>query len=220
MKRHTFIYLAALLTMLGTVLPLSAQQTQDALYIYRNDGKFNGFFYADIDRFEYSKVDTLGVEHDEFVVQEVYALDSVFRIPLNAIDSIAFVTPETQYQPGVTTAESTLWNYVVSSDSMTTFTLSASTPQSLVPKVGDKLANPTATPFLPGGFFGQVASVTKSGAGTVVKCSQVDPSELFKRFIGKFAGRAETEEAAARRRADANPPNYNATETYIPLPST
>ena len=218
MKRHTFIYLAALLTMLGTVLPLSAQQTQDALYIYRNDGKFNGFFYADIDRFEYSKVDTLGVEHDEFVVQEVYALDSVFRIPLNAIDSIAFVTPETQYQPGVTTAESTLWNYVISSDSMTTFTLSASTPQSLVPKVGDKLANPTATPFLPGGFFGQVASVTKSGAGTVVKCSQVDPSELFKRFIGKFAGRAETEEAAARRRADANPPNYNATETYIPLP--
>ena len=49
MKRHTlFIYMAALLTMLSTALPMSAQQKQDALYIFRNDGKFNAFYYADI----------------------------------------------------------------------------------------------------------------------------------------------------------------------------
>ena len=104
MKRHTlFIYVAALLTMLGTVLPLSAQkkQTQDALYIYRNDGGFLGFFYDDIDRFEYSRIDTIGVLHDDFVVQEIYALDTLFRIPLDAIDSIAFVTPETVYKADV-----------------------------------------------------------------------------------------------------------------------
>ena len=84
--------MAALLTMLSTALPMSAQQKQDALYIFRNDGKFNAFYYADIERIAYSHIDTLGVAHDEIVVQEVYALDSIFRIPLSSIDSVAFIT--------------------------------------------------------------------------------------------------------------------------------
>jgi hypothetical protein len=71
----------------------AAQEVQDALYIFRNDGGFNAFFFRDIDHFEYSKVDTLGVEHDDYVTQEIHALDSVFRIPISAIDSVAFVTP-------------------------------------------------------------------------------------------------------------------------------
>ena len=89
--------------MFVNLLPANAQkkQTQDALYIYRNDGGFHGFFYGEIDRFEYSKVDTLGVEHDDFVVQEIYARDTVYRIPINAIDSIGFVTPENIYKEDV-----------------------------------------------------------------------------------------------------------------------
>ena len=66
MRRIFFILLS-----LFTLLPLSAQQTQDALYIYRNDGKFNGFFYDDIEKIEFSRIDTLGVEHQDYVVQEV-----------------------------------------------------------------------------------------------------------------------------------------------------
>ena len=92
MKKTAKIIIGLLLAALG--LPASAQRAQDALYIFRNDGQFNAFFWGDIQRFAYSKVDTLGVEHDDYVVQEVYALDSVFRIPVSAIDSIAFVTPE------------------------------------------------------------------------------------------------------------------------------
>ena len=38
-----------------------ADTIQDALYIFRNDGGFNAFFFADIQRIEYSKIDTLGV---------------------------------------------------------------------------------------------------------------------------------------------------------------
>ena len=48
MKRYTLFIYAALLSIIGT-LPMNAQQTQDALYIYRNDGGFMGFFYSDID---------------------------------------------------------------------------------------------------------------------------------------------------------------------------
>ena len=69
MKRYTLLILATVLSMLG-IQTASAQQTQDALYIYRNDGGFNGFCFSDIERIEYSKVDTLGAEHDDYVVQE------------------------------------------------------------------------------------------------------------------------------------------------------
>lgn len=226
MKRHTFIYIAAVLALFTIHCSLfttaaHAQETQDALYIYRNDGKFHGFFYSDIVRIAYSNIDTLGIEHDDIVVQEIYALDSVFRIPITAIDSVAFVTPETKYRPDVVTPKSNLWDYVIASDSMSTFTLSASTPQSLIPKKGDKLANASETPYLPYGMLGQVASVTNNGSGIVVKCERIDLTELFDRFVGKYAGRIETPNAARRRapvrRANDIDQSYKAKENTIPL---
>ena len=66
MKRYLSILVAVLA--MFSVLPMSAQQTQDALYIYRNDGGFNAFFFGDIDRIEYSKIDTLGVEQADYVL--------------------------------------------------------------------------------------------------------------------------------------------------------
>ena len=122
-----------------SALPVSAQQTQDALYIFRNDGGFNAFFFDDIDRIEYSKIDTLGVEQADYVVQEVYALDSVFRIPISAIDSVSFVTPETKYRADAFVADASLVNYVIASDSSTWFRVRTDTPARLLPKVGDKL---------------------------------------------------------------------------------
>ena len=92
---RTLLYMLTLL-LSAIAVPADAQQRQDALYIYRNDGRFNAFFYGDIQRICYSKIDTLGIEHDDFVVQEVWALDTVFRIPVDAIDSVSFVTPETK----------------------------------------------------------------------------------------------------------------------------
>lgn len=192
MKANTlFRYALTAVLSVVALLPLSAQDAepaQDALYIYRNDGQFNGFFYDDIERIEFSRIDTLGVEHQDYVVQEVYALDSVFRIPISAIDSVAFITPKTIYQEGVVTPQSDLWSYVVSSDTVSLFTLAASTPSALVPKVGDKLANNSATPYLPYGFFGKVASVTNSAEGIVVTAEAAEPEELFQQYVAKVAG--------------------------------
>lgn len=67
---------------------------QEAFYVYRNDGEFNGFFFDQVKRMEYSKVDFDGVEHDEYVIQEIETEDSLYRIPLLAIDSIGFQQPE------------------------------------------------------------------------------------------------------------------------------
>lgn len=66
----------------------------EAFYIYRNDGGFNGFFFDEVQDMSYSKFDLDSIEHDDYVVQDVVTADSVYRIPLCAIDSVGFVQPE------------------------------------------------------------------------------------------------------------------------------
>jgi len=213
MKRYTLFILAVVLGMLG-IQTVSAQQTQDALYIYRNDGGFNGFFFADIDRIEYSKVDTLGVEHDDYVVQEVYALDTLYRIPLNAIDSVTFVTPETIYKKDVAhTTESDLWNYVIGSDSVKMLLLASNTPASLIPKVGDKIVTTKSRNYLPGGFYGLVKSVSSGSAGITVNCEVPALTELFDQFVCKASGSCESaNDARALTRGES------AADVTIPIP--
>ena len=214
MKRYFLYLLTAVLGILN-IQPASAQQTQDALYIFRNDGGFNGFFYNDINHISYSKVDTLGVEHDDYVVQEVYALDSIYRIPISAIDSVCFITPETIYQEDVIPTSSTMWDYVIgSSDPLTTFTLSATTPAGLVPKVGDKLANTEVTTHLPYGFYGQVTSVDNTDNGIVVVIKHVPMEELFKQHIIKVA--AETEDWSTTESTRSSK-SRRVPQTLIPL---
>ena len=98
MKHSIFKYL------LAAVLMLVAMQTvraQDAFYIYRNDGDFNGFFFDEVVRMGYSKIGVDSVEYDTYVVQEVETADSLYRIPLAAIDSIGFQQPEIKLNPKV-----------------------------------------------------------------------------------------------------------------------
>lgn len=201
MKKHTlFIYVAALLTMLGAVQPLSAQQKQDALYIFRNDGGFDAFFYADIERIAYSHIDTLGVAHDEIVVQEIYALDTLFRIPLNAIDSVAFVTPENVYKPDVICPDKSMTDYIVESDSVSWFRLSADTPAEVIPKVGDKLLIEEPVEYLPRGFSGIVTKVDLSALGYTVTTEALRLDELFDRYVAKASGGAPDAEEPSNAR--------------------
>jgi len=207
-----FIYLSALLLTATGIQDAKAQATQarvsktkavqDALYIHRNDNGFHGFFFDDILRFEYSKTDTLGVEHDDYVVQEVVTVDSVYRIPLSAIDSIAFVTPETVYKSDVAhTSESQLWDYVIARDSLQ-LTLALNTPAAIVPKVGDKLVTENATEVLPGGFIGQVDKVQTSGNGIVVDCEFIDLDAVFDQYVGKI--RMDNVDAESANATDAS----------------
>lgn len=201
MKRYISIIMAVLA--MFSVLPASAQQTQDALYIFRNDGGFNAFFYDDIDHIEYSKIDTLGVEQADYVVQEVYALDSVFRIPISAIDSVAFITPETKYRADAFVANANLVNYVIASDSSTWFRVKSETPSNLLPKVGDKLLIEQSCDLLPGGFSGKVTAVDQAADGITVRTERISLTEVYEQYVWKFDGsQFDSEPGAARRRAD------------------
>lgn len=69
-----------------------AMAQNDAMFVYRNDGQINAFLKADVDRMRYSHIGLDSLYHGEYVVQEVWTPDSIYRIPLAAIDSVCFVT--------------------------------------------------------------------------------------------------------------------------------
>lgn len=202
MKTYTILFkrVLSVLLLVFLLLPIQAQQVQDALYIFRNDGTFNAFFYADIVRIGYSRVDTFGVEHDDVVVQEIEALDTLYRIPLTAIDSVAFVTPENKVKADVTLMTALLTDYIVASDSTSWFRLSPSAPASIVPKVGDKLLIEDPAPYLPDGFSGRVTSVSQTSDGITVNTEAVGLFDLFDRYVAKAAG-SSTEPRSGIRRA-------------------
>ena len=200
--RYTLLYILTLLLSVFSVQTVNAQAKQDALYIFRNDGGFNAFFFADIDHIEYSKIDTLGVEQADYVVQEVYALDSIFRIPLNAIDSVASITPETKYRADAFVAKANLVDYVIASDSSTWFRVKKETPASLLPKVGDKLLIEQSCDLLPGGFSGRVTAVDQAADGITVRTERISLTEVYEQYVWKFDGSEfDSEPDAARRRA-------------------
>lgn len=217
MKRYTLYILVAILGMLN-IQPAEAQQKQDALYVFRNDGKFNAFYYADIERIEYSKVDTLGKEQSDYVVQEIYALDSIFRIPISAIDSVLFVTPETKYKADVIRPDKTMTDYIVASDSVSWFRLSASAPSSVIPKVGDKILIENSVKQLPYGFSGIVSKVSNGSDGTTIETDAPALEDLYDRLIVKGAAGSQASANARTRGVNAIDESLISTEP-IELPT-
>lgn len=186
MKQTTSLYR----NLLAAFLLLATSQTlcaQDAFYIYRNDGDFDGFFYDQVERMGYSKTDLEGVEHDTYVVQEIQTTDSLYRIPLAAIDSIGFQQPEIRFNPRLKDMDATgITPYVSHVDAyQLSLRFDKSIPASLIPTEGDVLAGFDKEKYGESGFVGKVRNVTKYSTG-VVDCdldSISDWGDIFDQFI-------------------------------------
>lgn len=208
-KQHLLLnFMALLLSLMSVQDIMAAKETrQDALYIFRNDGQFDFFFYGDIDRIAYSKIDTLGVEQPDYVVQEVWALDTVFRIPLTAIDSVAFVTPETKVWPDVFCPDERIGDYIIDGDSVWWIRLAHNTPPELLPTKGGKLLiDEGISPFIPYGFGGRVGAVVHEDSGWLIATLPTDITDIYQQLVAK--GAAAT--PGAQRRA----PNRDFDGTY------
>lgn len=120
---------------------------QDAFYIYRNDGDFDGFFFDEVKRMGYSKVDLDSIEHNIYVVQEIETEDSLYRIPLAAIDSIGFQQPEIILNPKLIYLDQTgASDYVERvdnnyADGRTEIIFNKDIPEELKPQVDDVIAS-------------------------------------------------------------------------------
>jgi hypothetical protein len=188
-----------------TALTGFAQQTGDVIYVYQKDGNILPLLREEIREMSYTIEDTGGLTESEATMQWIVTADSTYKIPVNDIDSISFVTPATVYQPGVIRIEQGLMDYVESCDSLTIH-LAANTPASLMPKAGDKLVTLEMNDKFEAGFAGIVKSVN----GTTVVCDAVDLEEIFRIYyhtsVTDLVNEAEdtltVQTASARARAE------------------
>lgn len=179
MKKYLFIIIVVL-EMFASTLPVVAQHT---FYIYRNDGIINTFFSAEVDSMTYSKIDLDSLLHETPVVQEVYTPDSIYRIPIELIDSIGFVTPETVYQRGVKVIEGEMRGYVISASQLSLF-FDISTPNRVLPKIGDKLVTTEVDDIIRSAFVGEVEEIKSTPSAIEVICKPVDLTDIFECYYG------------------------------------
>ncbi|MBR5062886.1 MAG: hypothetical protein IKX24_12210, partial [Prevotella sp.] len=180
MKRIIYITISIFTLLFSFDMPLEAQK---AFYIYRNDGAINTFITTEIDSMTYSRIDLDSIAYEEYVVHEVYTRDSIYRIPIELIDSVGFITPETVYQPGVIVLEGEIRSYIISRDKLT-LTFQTTTPDNLLPKVGDKLVTTKVDDVFTNSFVGQVVDIVSKSDGIEVICDPVDLTDVFVYYYG------------------------------------
>lgn len=200
--------LLLLLVLPLAVLPVVAQSSTDAFYIYQNDGHFDGFFYDQVQKISYSRIDTAGVEWDDFVAQEIVTADSTYLIMLSAIDSVSFVQPEIRFNPQMRMLDQDgTAQYVIRADGMM-LVLKGNTPVSLQPKPGEVVAC-VKVPGKDDPFVGRVVSTYEFDGQLCVACEKVtDLKDIFDQFITVEEVISNDEGHHIRRRIAGMGPRY------------
>ena len=187
MKKTVSILMAVFTLLSATVY------ADNALYIYRNDGNFNAFLDSRVDSIAYSIVDTAGVEHSSVVTQLVYTPDSVYRIPLSSIDSIAFTErPAPELKSDVFNLTAEHLPYIVSVENLT-LTFNGSVPEDLLPQKGNVLVSEVYEGLLENGFAGRVKTITKPDNTVVIECEEVSITDIYERLIITGSSTSSTE---------------------------
>ena len=208
-------FIVACLMCLITVL--SFGQEDMVLHVYRNDSVFNAFYTFEIDSMCCSVVDTMGIEHDGYVVQEIYTADSLYRIPLNAIDSIVFATPKIEYHQDVRVITDSWLDYVVSINELTII-LSQDIPSDVIPAKGDVLVAETESAPFERGFAGRVSDVEKREDSIVVICDDVTLNDIYKTLIYKGTSKSSTDILQGKKQQRAENRNEMGT-LYFDIPN-
>ena len=133
----------------------------------------------------------------------------IYRIPLAAIDSVGFVQPEPIYKEDAVPLTGSLYNYLVSSDSLS-LTFDSSIPSDLLPKVGNKLVATDLTEKLPLGFTGTVRQLDLTNGGYVVSCESLALEEVVDRFYGVVEMTGRQGDGSMRRYLQRDAPSEHA----------
>ena len=197
-------YISLLLALLSflDIMPVTAQQqSQYALYNYRNDGDFNAWLNIDIDSITYSNVGLNGIEYNCPVVQEVWTPDSCYRIPLEVIDSISFNAPKPEFKDGIFHITEDHLPYAIGVDDLTA-TFNADIPSSMLPQVGQVVISDVYDEPFEEGFAGRVLNVVRADGETRIECEDVNITDIFSKLVlvGKGVSVSDEAEYEARTR--------------------
>lgn len=182
MKKVLFHLISAMLVSITAILQVNAQDK--AFYIYRNDGHFNAFFNNDVDSIVYSRISIDSVTYDDYVVQEVYTTDSIYRIPLAAIDSVGFIQPKIVYKSNVRKIEDELRPYLLRLDGMK-LVFSSNIPQNIYPHKEDiLLCFDFEDSLFQEGFAGRIVSIKHDNDSIIAECDSLTSlTDVFEQFI-------------------------------------
>ncbi len=214
--KHNYTDEVAILTI--TVLdPVRPTTDRNAIYNYRNDGDFNAFLNMDVDSITYSKTDLNGRVHPNVVVQEVWTPDSVYRIPLAGIDSIAFKAPEPIMQDGIFYLRDYHAANTLAVDSLTLY-FSNSISNDSLPAIGQVVLNAVETTPYEEGFAGKVVSIQHLPDRIKVECEMLCVHDVYKRLVlvGKVMTESEAEEQMhIKRSPDRIDTDYESTDIKV-----
>lgn len=204
MKKCLFVLIAFLSTLTITA------QSEKAIYIYRNDGDFNAFLCEDIDSLVHSNIGIDSICYDKMVVQEIWTQDSIYRIPLAAIDSISFSVPEPIVNDKVSFIELDYLPYIQKIDGLTMW-MESGTPTRLVPQLGTILVSNCFDGVLENGFSGRVISCNQQGGSIVIECEEVGLTDIYDRLIsvGKCESTNSNLEASGTRKRAYGTHNFD-----------
>lgn len=181
MKRVLFL-LVALVTMIT-----GAAAQNDAVYVYRNDGIFNAFFKSEVDSIAYSHYDADSVYHRDWKMQVFYTSDSVYRIPLEVIDSVSFYAPETIVNKDVFELTAAHDPYLSGCDTLS-FSLSLSTPSYMRPAKGNIVVSTYDCMSFTDGIMARVLSVSTDGQGYHYNCQKVGLESVYDQLVCHVEG--------------------------------
>lgn len=182
--------LGLILLFAAVTLASMAQTIGEAFYIYRNDGQFNAFYRGEVLSIEYSNYDADSVYYDEIVTQVVNTADSVYKIPLAAIDSVAFVQPETIVSDDVFPLTAEHSPYISDADTLK-FSMLSSTPDALRPKVGNIVVATADCDAFAHGIIARVEQITNDGSYYRYECSKAYLEDVFEQLVAYTNGRVE-----------------------------
>ena len=183
MKRTRYnTLLLALLSILSFTTASAQQQSQYALYNYRNDGDFNAWLNIDVDSITYSNIGLDSIEYDNIVTQEVWTPDSCFRIPIETIDSIGFRAPAPEFKEGIFHITEEHLPYTVDVNDLS-ISFDSTLPTSMLPAIGQIVISDVYEEPFEKGFAGRVVSVNNKDGKTCIECEDVKITDIFKKLI-------------------------------------
>lgn len=151
-------------------------------YIYRNDDHFNGFADSEVDSIKFSRIDIDGIEHADFVTQEIYTPDSIYRIPLAAVDSVVCQQPPIELQDDVVQLSEDQCGFVLRADS-TSILFRSDIPRDLLPDRGKVLLAMNSDSRRLLHFAGRVLDVQRTPEGVLVTCDTgLQLEDIFRRL--------------------------------------
>lgn len=193
--------LLCLLGMFLSSIGLSAQTDDDQLLIFRNTGETNLLHQSKVDSITLTKIDTLGIEHEEPIAQVFHTTDTTLYVALAEIDSVCFGSRNAiEYRSDVRVLNEGLdMQWIIRYDGSNIY-YKLGTPANVLPTKGQKLYFPEQSDLFPYGLCARVDNVVRGDKEIAVAVASADYAEVFSKFFyaGSMDGVAPAMEKALR----------------------